>query len=175
MRPRWAALVGATAVCIAGCSSPTVHENVTRSTSAHRSPPARSPERPPRTTTQAPGNATVSGPGSPSCGVGTVAVTVNPGQTTPVCVHVGVTVEMSGGGGMSGGTWPGPARVSDEHVVSLVSSSSSGTEFTATFKAIGPGSTSVEVPFVAGPDVCDPTPCTPVPGAPLLLDVTVVP
>jgi hypothetical protein len=58
--------------------------------------------------------------------------------------------------------------------VSLLTSAPSGSSFTGTFKAIGAGSATVTVPFVAGPDVCDPTPCTPVPGAPLLLVVTVV-
>jgi len=75
---------------------------------------------------------------------------------------------------MSGGTWPGPPRISNGQVLNLVSSSHSGARFTATFRAIRTGSASVTVPFVAGPDVCNPTPCTPVPGAPLDLEVTVV-
>jgi hypothetical protein len=74
---------------------------------------------------------------------------------------------------MSAGTWPGPPNISDGHVLTLVSSHG-GTEFTARLRAIEPGTSSIEVPFVAGPDVCNPTPCTPVPGAPLLLQVTVV-
>ena len=63
--------------------------------------------------------------------------------------------------------WPGPPTISDRPVLALVSSAASGTSFTAIFKANRPGSASVEVPFVPGPDLCNPTPCTPVPGAPL--------
>jgi hypothetical protein len=59
-------------------------------------------------------------------------------------------------------------------VLSLASSHSSGSNFNATFKAVGTGSASVNVPFVPGRSVCTPTPCTPVPGAPLVLQVTVV-
>ncbi len=96
------------------------------------------------------------------------------GQATPTCVTVGSTIVMTGGSDMSGGSWPGPPTISDRLVLALVSSAASGTSFTATFKANRPGSASVEVPFVPGPDLCNPTPCTPVPGAPLVLDVTVV-
>jgi len=75
---------------------------------------------------------------------------------------------------MSGGTWPGPPRISDGQVVKVLSSSHSGVRFTATLEAIGAGSASVTVPFVPGESACSPTPCTPVPGAPLDLEVTVV-
>jgi hypothetical protein len=93
---------------------------------------------------------------------------------TPVCVHVGSTLVLTGGDAMSGGTWPGPPTISDRRVLTLTSSGASGTAFTGELRAIGVGSATVEVPFVAGPDVCTPTPCTPVPGRPLDWQVTVV-
>ncbi len=75
---------------------------------------------------------------------------------------------------MSGGTWPGPPGISNTHVVTLAASHSSGTSFMATLRAVATGTATVDVPFVAGPDVCTPTPCTPVPGAPLVWKLTVV-
>ena len=113
-------------------------------------------------------------PGHPGCMNGTVTVTAEPGNPVPVCVSVGTTLVLTGGEGMSMGTWPGPPTISDLQVVVLVSSTSSGTTLTATLRAIGTGTASVEAPFVAGPDVCNPTPCTPVPGAPLGWEITVV-
>jgi hypothetical protein len=91
-----------------------------------------------------------------------------------VCVTVGSTLVLTGGDDMSGGTWPGPPTISNGRVLALTSSNASGTNFTANLRAIGTGSATVEVPFVAGPDVCNPTPCTPVPGRPLDWQVTVV-
>jgi hypothetical protein len=91
-----------------------------------------------------------------------------------VCVAVGSTLVLTGGDDMSGGTWPGPPTISNGRVLALTSSNASGTNFTADLRAIGTGSTTVEVSFVAGPNVCTPTPCTPVPGRPLVWQVTVV-
>jgi hypothetical protein len=112
--------------------------------------------------------------GSPHCLSGTATVDVPTPEPATVCVKVGSTLVMTGGDAMSGGTWPGPPNISDRRVLNLMSSHSRGTSFNATLKAIQPGTSSIDVPFVAGPDVCNPTPCTPVPGAPILLQVTVI-
>ena len=141
-------------------------------------PSARSPHHAtsPTVTTQGPSTgvpATV--PSASSCSGGTVtAAEANPGELTPVCVTVGSHVMLTGGNAMSGGTWPGPPRVSDQRVLKLLASSHAGARFSASFTALRAGTASVTVPFVAGPDVCNPTPCTPVPGAPLNFEVTVV-
>jgi hypothetical protein len=151
-------------LCLAACStSPasTKHSAITEKTFSQAT-----------VTTQGPPDVSV--PQRSVCLSGTVAVPFqHPGQLSNVCIKVGSTVVMTGGGSMSAGTWPGPPNISDGHVLTLVSSHG-GTEFTARLRAIEPGTSSIEVPFVAGPDVCNPTPCTPVPGAPLLLQVTVV-
>jgi len=112
---------------------------------------------------------------SPRCTSGTVNVTWQPSEgMTPVCVSVGSILVLTGGDAMSAGRWPGPPTISDGGVVMLTSSHASGSTFTANLNAIGIGTATVEVPFVAGPDVCNPTPCTPVPGEPLVWKVTVV-
>jgi hypothetical protein len=129
----------------------------------------------PTQTTTAPAGVGSTTPVGPGCTSGTVTVRAMPGgQPTPVCVTVGSTVVLTGGEGMSGGTWPGPPTISNTHVVTLVSSTASGTNLTASLRAISTGTASIDVPFVAGPDVCNPTPCTPVPGARLVWEVTVV-
>ncbi len=96
-----------------------------------------------------------------------------PGGPASACVKVGATLVMTGGGSDTGGTWPGPPSISNRLVLAVMSSQG-GTEFKARFKAIGVGTSSIEVPFVNGPDVCQPTPCTPIPGTPLDLEVRVV-
>jgi hypothetical protein len=102
-------------------------------------------------------------------------VTAAPGgQTTPVCATVGSVIVLQGGNAASGGTWPGPADISNKSVVTLVSSLPTGTSFTAQLRAVAAGTASVTVPFVAGNDACDPTPCTPIPGAPLNFAIEVV-
>ena len=76
---------------------------------------------------------------------------------------VGSLIVLRGGNDGSGGTWPGPAQISEAGVVRILSSHAAGTSFTAQLRAVTTGTTSVTVPFVAGNDVCDPTPCTPYP------------
>jgi hypothetical protein len=159
-------LVVVAACVVAGCASPTIHQQTSsQSTLAQHVT---------QTTLQPPSTAG-SGIARPGCGSGTVTVTAAPGgEATPVCATVGSRIVLQGGNAGSGGTWPGPADVSDKGVVTLVSSHSTGASFTAQFKAVAAGSASVTVPFVAGSDDCDPTPCTPIPGAPLRFVVTVV-
>jgi hypothetical protein len=160
------ALVAVVACVVAGCSSPSSHP--TSSPTTHASAPAVT-----QTTLQPPSTAG-SGIARPGCGSGTVTVAASPGPGTPVCVTVGSLVVLRGGNDASGGAWPGPPKISDTKVVSLVSSHSVGAAFTATLKALKAGSATVIVPFVPGEDVCDPTPCTPVPGAPLNFAVRVI-
>jgi len=117
----------------------------------------------------------VTTPSTAQCTSGTVHVRWQPSAgVTTVCVTVGSTLVLTGGDDMSGGTWPGPPIISNGRVLALTLSHASGTNFTANLRAVGTGSATVEVPFVAGPDVCNPTPCTPVPGRPLDWKVTVV-
>jgi hypothetical protein len=114
-------------------------------------------------------------PTSQPCTSGNVNVPWRPWEpVTTVCVTVGSTLVLTGGGDGFGGTWPGPPSISNSRVLALTSSNAKGTNFTANVNAIGTGSATVEVPFVAGNDVCNPTPCTPVPGRPLDWRVTVV-
>ena len=155
-------LAVAATLSVVGCSSPSISVNSNRS--------------PDSTRTTAGGAAEASTtPTSHDCTSGTINVKWQPSEgETPVCVRVGSIVVLTGGDVMSGGTWPGPPTISNGRVLALRSSSASGTNFTANLKAIGTGSATVEVPFVAGPDVCNPTPCTPVPGRPLDWQVTVV-
>ena len=128
----------------------------------------------PQTTSQPPITAgSVTAP--PACASGTVTATAAPGgQTTPVCATVGSLIVLRGGNEGSGGSWPGPAQISDTSVVRVVSSHSAGVNFTAQLQALAAGTASVTVAFVVGNDVCDPTPCTPIPGAPLHFTVRVV-
>ena len=158
--------MAAAGASVAGCASPT--------TAAHTTaPPASIPDT---VTTRPATDGGSTTPPATHCSSGTVAVPWQPTQgVTTVCVTVGSTVVLTGGGGMSAGTWPGPPTVSDQRVLALLSSHASGSTYTGTLRAIGAGTATVEVPFVAGPDVCDPTPCTPVPGRPLDWQVTVVP
>jgi hypothetical protein len=159
------ALVVAASLSVAGCSSPSTPANSTK-------PPDSSPVTV-TTTAETAGVSTT--PTSPQCTSGTVNVRWQPSEgVTTVCVAVGSTLVLTGGDDMSGGTWPGPPTISNGRVLALKSSHASGTNFTANLRAIGTGSATVEVPFVAGPDVCNPTPCTPVPGRPLDWQVTVV-
>jgi hypothetical protein len=158
-------LVPIAACLVAGCGS----------TSADRTAaPTSQVQRIPQTTLPPPTTAG-SGVAPPACANGTVTVTAAPGgQATPVCATVGSRIVLRGGNDGSGGTWPGPAQISDTSVVAMVSSHSAGTSFTAQLRALATGTASVTVPFVAGNDVCDPTPCTPIPGAPLQFAVRVV-
>jgi hypothetical protein len=146
---------------IAGCS--------TSSTTAN-------PTLPPGASTTTLNHAEVTTtPTSAPCTSGTVNVMWQPWESvTTVCVTAGSTLVLSGGFDGAGGTWPGPPTISNSRVLALGSSNAKGTNFTANIKAIGTGTATVEVPFVAGPDVCNPTPCTPVPGRPLDWRVTVV-
>jgi len=163
---RWLGLLIPVALYITSCSSP----------AAPRAEPVR-PGHSSReaVTTLAPPVTAQPAPTGPVCSSGTITVRALPGgQATPACVTVGSTIVMTGGSDASGGTWPGPPTISDGQVLALVSSAATGASFTATLRANRPGSTSVNVRFVPGRDVCNPTPCTPVPGAPLILDVTVV-
>jgi hypothetical protein len=158
-------LLAVAALVVAGCSSP----------SAHRTSAPTTQVRQVTQTTLRPPSTAGSGVARPGCGSGTVTATAAPsGQETPVCATVGSVIVLQGGDAASGGTWPGPPQVSDQSVVTVVSSHASGATFTARLKALATGSASVTVPFVAGRDVCDPTPCTPVPGAPLHFAVKVV-
>jgi len=150
----------AVALSVAACSSTT----------------ASRPDRPsPVTvTTQAPVGTTTLTTAAP-CASGTVAVPWQPSAaTTTACVTVGTTLDLTGGDDMSGGTWPGPPVISDPRVLSLASTTSTGSDVTAGIRAVGAGSATVTVPFVAGSPVCTPTPCTPVPGRPLVWQITVV-
>jgi hypothetical protein len=161
-------LLVAVGFCLAACSMSAGSTAATRRATDTTNTASRA-----TVTTQGP-PPVISVPTTIACLSGTVTLTFqDPGQLRRTCIEVGSTLVMTGGGNMSAGTWPGPPDISDMHVLTLVSSHG-GTDFIARFKAIGPGASSVEVPFVAGPDVCNPTPCTPVPGAPLLLQVTVV-
>jgi hypothetical protein len=170
------ALLAVAACVVAGCSSPTIHQ-----TSSHTTPTQDAPQAPPRPpksltqTTSQPPSAAGSGIARPGCANGTATVTAAAGgQATPVCVTVGSVIVLKGGNVGSGGTWPGPAQVSDKSIVTVVSSHAAGYSFTARLIAIAPGTASVTVPFVTANDVCDPTPCTPIPGAPLHFAVKVI-
>ena len=165
MRKFRLALVAMAGCVVAGCGS----------TSADRTTsPTTRVQHIPQTTLQPPITAgSVTAP--PACGSGTVTATAAPGgQVTPVCATVGSLIVLRGGNDGSGGTWPGPAQISEAGVVRILSSHAAGTSFTAQLRAVTTGTTSVTVPFVAGNDVCDPTPCTPIPGAPLHFAVRVV-
>jgi len=156
-------------LCVAGCStSSSTTPSATATTALSQA----------TVTTQLPSTTPTEGAtsarGSPHCLSGTVRVQVPSPEAVTVCVKVGSTLVMSGGDAMSGGTWPGPPNISDRHVLNLMSSHGVSTGFSAMLKAIQPGTSSIDVPFVAGPDVCIPTPCTPVPGAPIVLQVTVI-
>jgi hypothetical protein len=158
-------MVAAAACVVAGCASPS-----TRRTSS----PTTQAQHVSQTTLQPPSTAGA-GVARPGCGDDTVTVTAAPGgQATPVCVTVGSVIVLRGGSAASGGTWPGPAQISDKGVVTLVSSHAAGASFTAQLRAVASGTASVTVAFVAGADACDPTPCTPIPGAPLHFTVRVV-
>ena len=165
MRNLRLALVALAACVVAGCGSPSADRAVAPTTRAQHVP---------QTTLQPPITAgSVTAPST--CASGTVTATAAPGgQATPVCATVGSRIVLRGGNDGSGGTWPGPAQVSDASVVRIVSSRSAGASFTAQLRALATGTASVTVPFVAGNDVCDPTPCTPIPGAPLHFAVRVV-
>ena len=155
------ALTVAAGLFIAGCSTSSTAANPTL-------PPGAS------TTTAPPAGATTT-PTSQPCTSGNVDVPWQPSEPiTTVCVTVGSTLMLTGGGDGFGGTWPGPPAISNTRVLALASSKAQGTKFTADVNAIGTGSATIDVPFVAGQDVCDPTPCTPVPGRPLDWRVTVV-
>ncbi len=155
-------------LCVAACSTSTGSTATTKRASITTNTASRATV----TTKGPPPSITV--PTTLACLSGTVTLPFQgPGQLSRACIKVGSILVMNGGGNMSAGKWPGPPDISDTHVLTLVSSHG-GTDFNARFKAIGPGAASVEVPFVAGPDVCNPTPCTPVPGGPLMLQVTVV-
>jgi hypothetical protein len=169
-------LLAVAACVVAGCASPTVHQTSSHTTQTQRvsQTTSRPPDSLPQTTLQPPSTAG-SGIARPGCASGTATVTAAPGgQQTPVCVTVGSVIVLQGGNVGSGGTWPGPAQVSDSRVVSVVSLHSAGPDFTAQLTAKAPGTASVIVPFVAGNEVCDPTPCTPIPGAPLDFAVKVI-
>ncbi|HEX4127443.1 MAG TPA: hypothetical protein VHX67_07680 [Acidimicrobiales bacterium] len=166
MTIRRLALVAVAACFVAGCASPSSHPTSSPTTHARARQATQTTLQPPSTAG--------SGIARPGCGSGTVTVTAAPGPGTPVCVTVGSRVVLRGGYAGSGGTWPGPPRISDTKVVSLASSHSAGDTFTATVKALAAESTTVIVPFVAGADACDPTPCTPVPGEPLNFAVRVI-
>jgi hypothetical protein len=158
-------LVAVAACGVAGCASPSGHQTSSQSTQAQRV--TQTTLRPPSTAG--------SGAARPGCADGIVTVTAAPGgQATPVCVTVGSLIVLRGGSAASGGTWPGPADISDKGVVTLVSSHPAGASFTAQLRATATGTASVTVPVVAGSDDCNPTPCTPIPGAPLHFAVRVV-
>ena len=166
------ALLVAASLGIVGCASPSALSGGSHTTHEVQTTHTTMPEGT-RETTTLPSVTTQTT--HPSCTNGTVTVrSLNVGQPTPFCVTVGSTIVLTGGEAMSGGTWPGPPTISNTSVVALISSSASGTSFTANLRAGEAGSAIIEVPFVAGPDVCNPTPCTPVPGAPLIWQVTVV-
>jgi hypothetical protein len=158
-------MVAVVACIAAGCAAPSAHQPASSTTPVHHVT---------ETTLGLPSTAG-SGVAGPGCAGGTVTVTAAPGgQATPVCVTVGARLVLRGGSAASGGTWPGPAHISDRSVVTLVSSHSAGASYTAALRAVAAGTASVTVPFVAGADNCDPTPCTPIPGAPLRFVVRVV-
>jgi hypothetical protein len=163
-------LIAAMGLFAAGCSSPSA------SSRSNGQPPSSSTHpREVTTTTRTPSSVAETAPTSPDCSSGAVTVNANPGgEPTLACVRVGSVIVMTGGNATSGGTWPGPPRISSSQVLKMVSSTNSGTRFTARLRAIRAGFSSVAVPFVPGQEVCNPTPCTPVPGAPLDLEVTVV-
>ena len=158
-------MLAVASLSVAGCTSP--------STSARSTKPLDSS---PVTATTSTGTGGVSTPPTgPQCMSGTVNVRWQPSEgVTTACVTVGSTVVLAGGDAMSGGTWPGPPTISNGQVLTLASSSATGPIFAANLRAIGTGTATVEVPFVAGPEVCNPTPCTPVPGRPLDWQITVV-
>ena len=160
-------LIGAAGLALAACSSGTAHPS--------SAPPPRHTTQLTATTLAPSTGATATVPDSAACLSGTVTVrAANPGEATPVCATVGSRLQLSGGDAMSAGTWPGPPQISDHTVLALLTSAHAGVVFNGTFTALRPGTATVTVPFVAGPDVCNPTPCTPVPGAPLYFDVKVV-
>ena len=157
--------MAAAGLSVAGCTSP--------STSAIPTRPLDS--TPVTATTRAGTDGGSTTPPGRHCLSGSVDAPWQPSQgVTAVCVTVGSTLVLTGGDDMSGGSWPGPPTISDPRVVALLSSHASGSTFTGTLRATGAGTATVEVPFIAGPDVCNPTPCTPVPGRPLDWQVTVV-
>ena len=150
---------------VAGCSSPSTSANSTQPSSSSQVSV---------TTTPVISEPSTSPPGR-ACASGTVSVGEQPSEAvTPVCVTVGSILILTGGYAGSGGSWPGPPTISNGRVLALMSGGANGMVFKANLRAIGVGSATVEVPFVAGPDVCNPTPCTPVPGRPLDWKVTVV-
>ena len=158
------ALAVVASLSVAGCSSPMTSANSTK-------PPDSSPLT---LTTRAMTAGVSTTPTSLQCTSGTVNVKWQPSEdVTTVCVTVGSILVLTGGDDMSGGTWPGPPTISNGRVLALMSSSAFHANFTANLRAIGTGSATVEVPFVAGPAACNPTPCTPVPGRPLDWQVTV--
>jgi hypothetical protein len=161
--PVTASVLCAASLLLAGCSTSTTAAPSTRAATLSTG------------TTIPPTVARATATTGPACRSGAVEVPWQPAAgVTTACVTVGSTVVLTGGDAMSGGTWPGPPTVSDGHVLALLSTSSNGTTFTATFGASAAGSATVDVPFVQGAEDCTPTPCTPVPGRPLDWDITVV-
>lgn len=145
---------------IAGCST-------SSSTATSTLPPGSS-------TTRAPAEVATT-PTSVPCASGTVSAPWQPTEyETAVCVTDGSTLDLSGGFVGTGGTWPGPPTISNGGALTLISSNASGVNFTASLRAIGVGSATVTVPFVAGTPDCNPTPCTPIPGRPMVWQVKVV-
>jgi hypothetical protein len=159
------ALVVVASTFAAGCSPASTSANSTQ-------PPGSSQVS--VATTSVISEPSTSHPG-PACTSGMVSAREQPSEdVTPVCVTVGSILILTGGYGGSGGSWPGPPTISNGRVLALTSSGANGMVFKANLRAIGVGSVTVEVPFVAGLDVCNPTPCTPVPGRPLDWKVTVI-
>jgi len=149
---------------LAGCSASSTASNS-----------SRTPSSPVTTSNQLPSSVGPTTPTGSTCTSGTTTVTAQFGEeATPVCVKIGSTLVLTGGDSMSGGTWPGPPTISTADVLTLVSSHVVGSTLSATLKATGVGTATVEAPFVAGQNVCNPTPCTPVPGRPLIWQATVV-
>jgi hypothetical protein len=118
---------------------------------------------------------TQSSPPLASCTDGTATVQwQSDAPVTTACAHVGSTLVLAGGYAGSGGSWPGPAVISDPAVLAKATTAPSTAPFSVTVRATSTGTATVSVPFVAGSEACHPTPCTPIPGRPLVWEITVV-
>lgn len=96
-----------------------------------------------------------------------------PDRPTQIRVQVGSILAITGGGALTGGSWPGPPVIGNRQIVALISNHAVGAEGGPLLRATGAGVTTVTMDFEPGPDVCSPNPCTAGPGGPLVLSVTV--
>jgi hypothetical protein len=114
-------------------------------------------------------------PNEANCASGNLSVNTATNDS-PICMRVGsaLTVAFDLSGSRPNGSWSVPPNSSDNSVMTNTSAAPSGSVLTATYSAVGAGTTQLSAFFNQTCASGDSTPCTIPPQIPIFLTVTVI-